>query len=173
MNQTVYTFDTGGIQVPPAPYRGPAAGSGVPGIPPTATSTNYTTAPGKTVTGTQTLDVNLYTFRLGPSLYWDFNEYLGMSVGAGPALGVMSGSLKYNQSIDGGDPTKGQVNGTDLVFGAYVNAMLTCHLVKNGDFYVGAQYMPLGSATISGGGRSGTLKLDGQVYVSAGINWPF
>lgn len=171
-NQTVYTFDTGGIQVPPAPYRGPAGGSGVPAIPPTPTSTNYTTVPGATVTGSQTLDVNLYTFRLGPSLYWDFNEYLGMSVGVGPALGVMSGSLKYNETIDG-VPSKGRVEGTDLVFGAYVNAMLTCHLVKNGDFYVGAQYMPMGSATISGGGRRGTLKLDGQVYVSAGINWPF
>ena len=33
--------------------------------------------------------------------------------------------------------------------------------------------MPLGNATISGQGREGTLKLNGQIYVSAGLNWPF
>lgn len=172
VDQSAYTFDTGGIQVPPAPYRGGASGSAAPSIPATATSTNHDTIPGATLTGSQTLDVNLYTFRLGPSLYWDFNQHLGMSLGVGPALGIVSGSLKYNETIDG-VLNKGQVSGTDLVFGGYVNATLMWHLVKNGDFYVGAQYMPMGSATISGEGRRGTLKLEGQVYVSAGINWPF
>jgi hypothetical protein len=40
-------------------------------------------------------------------------------------------------------------------------------------FYIGAQYTPMGSATFSNGGRSGQLNLDGQVYLSAGIGWPF
>lgn len=172
VSQTDYNFDTGGIQVPPAPYRGGASGSGQPSIPAMPYSTNYSTAPGLTVSGSQTLDVTLYTFRLGPSLYWDFNEYLGMSVAAGPALGLVSGDLKYNETING-TPSKGRVSGTDLVFGGFVNATLMVHLVKNGDFFLGAQYMPMGNATISGGGREGTLKLGGQVYLSAGINWPF
>jgi hypothetical protein len=47
------------------------------------------------------------------------------------------------------------------------------HLVQNGDLYVGVQYMSLGNASISGGGRSAQLNLGGQVYISAGINWPF
>jgi hypothetical protein len=41
------------------------------------------------------------------------------------------------------------------------------------DIYIGAQYMPMGNATISGGGRSGRLNLGGQLYFSIGINWPF
>jgi hypothetical protein len=31
----------------------------------------------------------------------------------------------------------------------------------------------MSDATISGGGRQGQLDLEGQVYISAGINWPF
>ena len=41
----------------------------------------------------------LYTLRLGPSVYWDLNEYLGLSAGAGPALGIVSGNLKYNETV--------------------------------------------------------------------------
>ena len=47
------------------------------------------------------------------------------------------------------------------------------HLVANGDLYLGAQYMPMENVTITGAGRSGQLNLDGQIYVSVGINWPF
>jgi hypothetical protein len=132
------------------------------------------------ITGSHTLDVMLYTFRLGPTLYWDLNEDLGLTVGAGPALGLMSGSLNYNETITehltSGDITihnKGRVDGTDVVYGGYVNAMLTYHVEENGDLYLGVQYMSLGNANISGGGREGRLNLGGQVYITAGINWPF
>jgi hypothetical protein len=54
-----------------------------------------------------------------------------------------------------------------------VNATLTYHVEQNGDLFIGAQYMPMGNASISGGGREGQLNLGGQVYISAGINWTF
>jgi hypothetical protein len=70
--------------------------------------------------------------------------------------------------------SKGQVDATDLVYGGYANAMLLYHVPKeNGDLYLGAQFMSLGNATISGGGRQGQLNLGGQIYITAGINWPF
>jgi hypothetical protein len=47
------------------------------------------------------------------------------------------------------------------------------HVVDNGDIYVGAQYMPMGDAAFSNGGREGRLNLGGQLYFSIGINWPF
>jgi carbohydrate-selective porin OprB len=59
------------------------------------------------------------------------------------------------------------------VYGGYVNASLIYHLEENGDLYLGVQYMSLGKANISGGGRQGQLNLGGQVYITAGINWPF
>jgi hypothetical protein len=181
VTQSTFTFDTSDMVggVPPAGYQGPfqAPSGSLPPflLPSTPTSTNTTTTQGGTITGTQTLDVMLYTFRLGPSVYWDFNRYLGMSVGVGPAVGIVSGDLKFDEIISTGTTvhSKGQVSGTDVVYGGYVNASLMYHVMRNGDFYLSAQYMPLGKATISGQGRQGRLDLSGQVYISAGVNWPF
>jgi hypothetical protein len=47
------------------------------------------------------------------------------------------------------------------------------HVMKNGDIYLGGQYMPMGTATLSGQGRQGRLDLRGAAYISAGFNWPF
>ncbi len=167
--------------IPSAPYQGgPNGGPDQTTIGAKPTSTSSTTlAPGSgetwTLTGSRTLDVMLYTVRLGPSVYWDLNEDWGLSAGAGPAVGIVSGNLKYNETITTTTSitSKGQVDGTDVVYGGYVNAMLMYHVEENGDLYLGVQYMSLGNATISGGGRSGQLNLGGQVYITAGINWPF
>jgi hypothetical protein len=174
-DQSTYLFNTGGITVPPAPYHGTSAGYG-PSIPSTGTSGPATNGAPGTLTGTQTLDVNLFTFRLGPSVYWDFNRHLGMSLGAGPALGYVPGRLEYNETITAnGVPARnqGKISVSDVVYGWYVNTMLTYHLVRNGDIFVAAEYMPLGTASLGGGNHSAQLDLKGQVYLSAGINWPF
>lgn len=174
--QSTYTFNTGGIVVPGAPYQGGFNRNGEPTISVTPTSTTTTNISGGTVTGSRKLDVMLYTFRLGPSLYWDLNRSLGLSVSGGPTLGLVSGNYDYNEIISTGGPgivNRGQVGGTDVVYGGYVNASLMYHVEENGDIYVGVQYMPLGDATIGGGGREGRLNLGGQIYISAGINWPF
>jgi hypothetical protein len=181
VNRNVYAFDTSEIPsvIFPGPgYRG--GPGGWPSIPSATVGTPTTdTVPGN-ITGSRTLDVMLYTVRLGPSLYWDLNQYLGLSAGAGPAVGIMSGSLNFNETITehtvDGDlvvRNKGQVDGTDLVYGGYANATLMYHLEENGDLYLGVQYMSLGNATIGGGGREARLNLGGQVYITAGINWPF
>jgi hypothetical protein len=170
VNQTVYKFNTGTIVVPGAPYQGGPSGIG-PNITNNFTSNTPTTID-ENITGSHSLDVILYTVRLGPSLYWDLNEDFGLSVGAGPAVGIMSGSLKFDEMI-GTVENKGRVDATDVVYGGYVNASLMYHVEEHGDLYVGVQYMSLGDATISGGGREGRLNLGGQVYISAGINWPF
>ena len=171
VNKTYYTFSTAGIVVPTAPYQGGPGGVGEPTI-----LTNYTTSTSvstETITGSRNLDVILFTLRLGPTLYWDLNEDFGLMIGGGPALGIVSGSLRYDEIIGSSTTSKGKVDGTDVVYGWYANAMLTYHVEKGGDLYVGAQYMPLGNATISGGGREARLNLRGQVYVTAGVNWTF
>jgi hypothetical protein len=174
--QTTYTFGTGGIVVPQAPYQGGSGGqaptiSDSPNLP----NTTQTFANG-TLTGSQQLDVMIYTLRLGPSFYWDLNEYLGMSLGAGPAIGLVSGNYKYNEIISAGGitaPNNGEFNSTQVVYGGYVNGTLLYHVINDADFYLSAQYMPLGSTTFSDAGREGKLNLGGQIYVSLGINWPF
>jgi hypothetical protein len=173
--QSTIVFNTGGIVVPGAPYQGGFNRQGEPTISTNISSSSSTIIPG-TVTGSHTLDVILYTVRLGPSVYWDLNDYFGLSAGAGPAVGIMSGSLKYNETITTTTSTSnnGQIDATDVIYGGYVNASLIYHVPgENGDLYLGAQYMSLGNATISGGGREGRLNLGGQVYITAGINWSF
>jgi len=178
VNQSLYTFNTGGIVVPGAPYHGGSSGQGplLPGSPASVTSQTLSTG---TITGTRTLDVTLYTIRLGPSLFWEITENLGLSVSAGPVVGVASGEYKYDEIITTGNSSahnSGSFGSTDVIYGGYVNATLKYHVVDNGRdayFYVGAQYTPMGSATFSNGGRSGQLNLDGQIYLSAGIGWPF
>ncbi|HET7624901.1 MAG TPA: hypothetical protein VFM25_06505 [Verrucomicrobiae bacterium] len=174
INRRVFSYDTGGIIMPAAPYRHDANGTG-PLIGDTATELDSETSDG-TDNSKQTLDVMLFPIRLGPTLFWDVAPKVGLSLGAGPALGIVTGSYKFDDALNvGGTVThhKGEINQTDVVFGGYVNATVTYHAVANGDFYLSAEYMPMGSSTFSGGGRQAKLDLSGAVYVSAGINWPF
>jgi len=181
VNQNLLGFDTSRIDgipsvpFPPAGYRGgPGGTAAIPGNP--VSNVPIATPPTGSLNGTRTLDVNLYTLRLGPSVYWDLNQYLGLSASAGPAVGIVSGNLQYNETIAttaGANTYNGRISTTDVVYGGYVNASLMYHLVENGDLYVGVQYMSLGDATLSGSGRGAQLNLGGQLYISAGINWPF
>jgi len=176
INRAVHTFSTGGILLPTAPYQGGSSGVG-PSIPDVATALPDGDATPGTITGSRTLDVSLYVIRLGPQFHWELHPRWAVSLSAGPAVGYVDGDLKFDESIvspDGGSASnRGHTGGSDFVFGGYVGATLLFHAEEHGDFYVGVQYMPLGSATISGGGREARLDLSGGVYFSAGINWPF
>jgi len=176
-SQYSYVYNVGGIVVPGAPYQGGPSGQGEPIIPDTYDPSKTASQPvNGTVTGTRTLDVSLYTLRLGPSFYWDLTDHLGMSLGAGPAVGIVSGDYKYDEIITVNDVpahNPGRFSGTKLVYGGYVNAALMYHVVDNGDIFVGAQFMPMSDATISSGGREGRLNPGGQLYFTVGISWPF
>ena len=174
ITQTTFTFNTAGIVVPTAPYQGGPSGLG-PLMTNAPFSSSTTTTPGNIVSS-QSLDVMFYSLRLGPSFYWDLTEHVGMSLGAGPAVGIVSGDYKYDETISVlgvNARNTGRISGTSLVYGGYVNAAVIYHVQDSADIYIGAQYMPMGDATISGGGRSGRLNLGGQLYLSIGINWPF
>jgi hypothetical protein len=165
-----------GVDLPGAPYQGGVSGEGEPVIQSDPTSQTSQTLTDGTVSGLHTVDVTLYTLRLGPSLYWDLSQRIALSVGAGPAVGVVDGNFKYDDLISAGGVSShdiGSVNTTELVYGGYVNATLMYHVQPDADIYVGVEYMPLGNVSFSSSGRSSELKLGGQIYLSAGINWPF
>ncbi len=175
VTQFAYVYNVGSVTIPQAPYSGNPSGSSAM-IPDTASITNESFQTG-TVNGKQTLDVMLYTLRLGPTFYWDLSEHVSLSLGAGPVVGLVSGDYKYDETITAGGindaHNSGKIGGTDLIYGGYVNATVLCHVTDNGDIYAGVQYMPMSNATISGGGREGRLNLGGQVYFTIGVNWPF
>ncbi len=175
VTRSIYSFDTGGILMPTAPYNGGPSGIG-PTIHDIATALPGDTVPG-TIGGTQTLEVNLLILRLGPSFYWDLGQHFGASAGAGAAVGIMPGELKYDELItlpDGSTAhNQAQADSTPITFGGYVGGAVMWHAVSHGDIYVSAQFMPMGSKTFDGQGRQARLNLQGQVLISAGVNWPF
>jgi len=178
VSQTTYIFDTGGHLVPdPPPYHGTSSGLG-PLLSDSFTSSS-TDLPGQSVTGSRSLDMNLFALRLGPSFFWDITENLGASLSAGPVIGCVTGDYNYNETIIAGGVSshnQGSFGATEIVYGAYVNALLKYHIVDNGRnayLFLGAQYTPMTTAHFSSSGRSADLNLSGQVYISAGIGWPF
>ena len=178
VNQTAYSFNVpNNVIVPGAPpYQGGYNGQGA--LLSTSSSTSSSTVSG-TVSGTRSLDTILYGLRLGPTFYWDFANNWSASLGVGPALGIVSAEYKYNEVITTTSSTaqnNGSFHGLDVVYGGDVNATLYYHTSDKArpvDLYISAQYMPLGSADFSQGGRDAKLDLSGQVYISAGVNWPF
>ncbi len=68
---------------------------------------------------------------------------------------------------------QGNISITEVTFGGYVNATALFHMILHGDAFVSAEFMPLGNVTINGQGRRAELDLGSQVYISAGLNWPF
>ena len=123
------------------------------------------------LTGTRTLEATIYTLRLGPNLHWEPARRWAMSLSAGPAVGIVSGELRFDETLVAngiGVKNSGKFSGTDVVFGGYVSAALMYHAVENGDFYLGAQFMPLGKARVGGGGRQAQLDLAGQLFLSRG-----
>ena len=174
VEQVTHEFDTGGVLLPDAPYNGTSSGFGQPSIQDIASLVNTSTNAG-TVTGSQELDVTMWAFRLGPTFFWDITPQFGLSLSAGPALGIVTGDLKFDETVQTTTTAqnKERISATELVYGGYVAATLTWHVVPNGDFYVSAQYMPLTSATFSGGGRQAKLNMTGSVFLAGGVNWPF
>jgi hypothetical protein len=179
VNQSTYTYQTGGIVVPGAPYQGGSSGLG-PLLPVNTPPTiNTQTIQGGTVTGTRSLNLDLFTLRLGPSFFWDISQNLGLSVSGGPVISLATGNYDYDETITGPNISthnKGSFAATDMTYGGYVNATLKYHIVDNGRnayLFIGAQFTPMTNAHFSSGGRSAQLNLDGQVDFTAGMGWLF
>lgn len=176
VTQSSYTFDTGNVTLPTAPYNGGPSGLDQPLIHDVATALPGTSSAG-TVMGARTLQGNLYTFRLGPTVAYELGSRVGLAASAGPALGLFSGDLRYNETIylpDGSSVVnQGGIGSTDVVFGGYVNASAIFHIVPHGNMYISAEFMPLGNASVEGPGRRAELDLGSQVYFSAGFSWAF
>jgi hypothetical protein len=175
VTRTVHQYNTGGTDVPGAPYNGGFSSDGYPAIQDLPTA--LIEAPmNLSVSATRELDVTLYSFRLGPTFQWEPHRRIAFSVSGGAVMGLVSGEFKFRESLLVSGTTAvnaGSISSTELTYGGYVSATLMFHAVENGDFYLGMQYMPLGDATFSGVGRQANLDMSGAVYISAGINWPF
>jgi len=186
INQSSYTFSTldpngNDVVIPTAPYQGGASGQGPLIQYPSSFPNGVPLTPANgSVTGKRELDVMLYTLRLGATFYGDVAENIAVSVGVGPAIGLVSGNYHYDETIATASGTsvrnQGGFGSTEVVFGGYVNATVMYHFKDAGrdaDVYLSAEYMPLSDATMSRQGREASLNMSGQLRLSIGLNWPF
>lgn len=176
VNQTSYVFPTFGNVIPSAGYQGNSSGFNEPHIGLTPTSSTPSQMTDVHVTGSRTLDANIFILRLGPAFYWDLTDHVGMNLGAGPALGIVSAQYSYNETLTFGETTAHNVGSFDdlgFQYGGYVNLTFYYHLNESVDLFLGGQFMTMDDYTISSGGREASLDLGSQIYISGGINWPF
>lgn len=174
-----YYFSTAGITFfPGAPYEGGNSGIG-PAIDDLAQDGGANTPIAGTIRGTRELDVTLYNFRLGPTLYWDLGRRWSLQSSLGFAMGLITGEYVFNErattSGGGAALNSGSIGTTDVVLGGYANATLLWHTTERADLFLGGQFMTLGDTQIQQdhGSRSAKLKMGRGVYLSAGINWAF
>ena len=126
VKRSTYTFDASGFNIggintfPPPGYRGTANSAGA------VISSTPTGAPVQEtfnnvqITGSRTLDVNFYALKLGPTVFWDISRYIGFSAGIGGAVGIVSGNLKYDETLNfagGSSHNAGQLGNTELTYG--------------------------------------------------------
>jgi hypothetical protein len=168
-----YEVDASGVIVPEDGYHGSFEGPGVI-IPRTVTPTSNSTVDG-TVSGSRSLDVTLYSFRLGPTLFWELTPKAGVGVSAGGAFGIVSGDYKFRErpTTSTGNFLTGKFGNTDAVYGGYISALTTYRIEDHGDIFLGAQFMSLTDSTFKQEGREAKLGLGAGIYFTAGINWPF
>ena len=183
VNRNVYTFTTPASLAlnPPSAsdwaWEGSYDGESQPPLDDVATYAGTDRVEGATISGTRKLNVDLFAVSLGPTLYWDMNEWVAWSINAGPAVGFVTGEYKYDETVslpdDSSTFNRGSIGVSKVLYGGSVSAALYVHIVENGDLYVGAKYMPLGKFDVNSAGRRAELDLSGALYVSAGFNWPF
>src|SRR5262249_2538821 len=157
------------INLPDPPYHGQPGTIGA--VIDDEATLGSTTNANATISESGTLEADFFTFRLGPTLFYDLSSHFGISGSVGPAFGILSEEFRYNERLtytDGTAPgrAKGRFGKTDIVYGGYISVMGTFHVEQNGDLYLGVEYMPMSSSTFSKGGREASVDLSGQVYIS-------
>lgn len=175
IRRTVHAYDTGGLQLPQAPYSGGVTGVG-PLLGDTAVALPEEVQPGE-VRGARVIDAWLYNLRLGPQLYRELGGRWAVSAGAGAAMGIVVGDYRFDETVwvngVAGANNLGAIGRTDVNAGAYANAMLLWHTNPDADFYVGVQWMTLGKTRFAEGNREGLLRMENGFQVVTGIRWPF
>ena len=179
VTNSVFNFDTGSILVPTAPYHGSFNRDGEPTISTNISPQSSIVDSSDTITGTRTVDAGVCMLRLGPSVMVGVSRNMAVSVGAGPVVGVVAGDYRYNEIIQTGfgqAHNHGSFGGAQLIYGGYVDASLVYHLTddeRDACIFIGARYAPMSSATFSKGGRTAHIDFSGQMFVTAGVGWPF
>lgn len=162
---------------PGSPFQGTFDGPGfVIGNTPVSSSTTVGTPIG-TVTGSRSLDADLWGGRLGGYLEWDLDDDVTFLLSGGLAIGYVDVSARWNETLtldSGGTYTDaGRGSDDDWRLGFYLAAHLNWRLSERWSAVGGVQYQNLGKYAHSFGSRRVELDLRHTFFVTLGLGYNF
>ena len=167
-------YSLGGVIAPQAPYTGSFNGPGpLLGDSPTRTTASETV----TITGSRTLDAQVYALRLGPYFEFPLGKHWSGRLSGGLALGVADTQYSYNETISfGGGQTfnnNGSSEGASFQAGGYLEGKLLYAMTPCTSLFAGAQYENLGTFSHTTGNEQAQLDMSSTVYVLFGVQFSF
>jgi len=168
-------YGLNGVVPPQPPYNGTFTGPG-PLISDTPTRTIDNVA-GATVTGSHSIDANVYGLHLGAYGSIPLSDRVDLLVSGGFALALIDSTFRYHEAattvFGPSGSASGQGSATGVRAGAYVGVDGVYHLNDRWDVFVGAQYQYLDSFSQKANGRVAQLDFSGSIFVRAGVGFAF
>jgi hypothetical protein len=167
-------FPLNGVLPPGHPYRGTFEGPG-PVIGDTPTRT--VTSDGVSFATDNHLQGQMFGFRFGPFIEWNFNRRVSVALSGGLALAPALIDYDFEEEIvtDSGvtDFDRGGGSKTDLLYGNYVGGVVRFQITEQWGVYAGAQYLTLNEWEHTIGNRTAQLDPGSTFYGVAGVTWRF
>lgn len=158
-------------------YQGSFDGPGmVIGTTPVSSTTTMGTI--GTVTGSRSLDADLWGGRVGPYLEYYLNDDVSVSLSGGLALGWVNNSVAWNETVNfigGGSlaPDIGRGSDDALLWGFYVSANAYWRLSEHWSAAGSLQFQDLGTYEHTFGTRKAELDLSHSLFVTIGLSYNF
>ncbi len=179
ITRTTSAFGLDGVIPPGAPYSGTFNGPG-PLINATPTSVNSGTIPGLSALDTE-LRAHVYGLRLGPFLELPIAGRFNFQVGAGVALMYANTTLEFTETLNFETSVPGlapasrhqEFSEGEFLVGFYGRALAGYDINPGLRIFLGAEYLYLGDASVSGGGKEATLKLGNTLQGIVGLQLLF
>ena len=167
-----YALDT--VTPPLAPYSG---GFNGPGPLLSDSPTRTTSQESVIITGSRTLDAQVYALRIGPYYGFSLGKVWSGRVGGGLVLGLADTKYTYNDTVNYGGGqivnNSGSSEGVSFNAGGYLDAKLLYHLNSDWSLFAGAQYEYLGTFSRTAGSAQAQLDMSSTVNVLFGLEWRF
>jgi hypothetical protein len=167
-------YSLGGTTAPQAPYAGSFNGPGpLLGDSPTRTMTSETVL----ITGSRTLDAQIYALRLGPYFEFPFGQRWSGRLDGGLVLAVANTEYSFNETITYGNGqmvnNAGSSSEAEFNAGGYLEAKLLYAMTPSTSLFAGAQYEYLGNFSNTAGNEQAQLDMSSTVYILFGVEFDF
>ena len=161
---------------PGNPYQGSFDGPGFLISDTPLTSSTMLMPGGYTVSGSRTVDADLWGGRIGPVLDFSINDQLSVGFSAGLALGALIADASWNETILFGKSSVASAGGgsdSDLLLGWYAGGSISWSFAEHWSAQAGVQFQDLGKYSHNFGGRTVELDLSKSLFVTIGASYSF